>query len=152
MSQFILANVTVGLIATVIATGLGFLWYGPVFGEKWGAIIGMKSAKSMTAEENKKFQASMGPAYALQMLVTFIQFGMASFFGVFLGRLNIWGALVFYALLWLGFIVPMKAGDSLWSGHTRKQAWQKFAIGAGYQLICFLVAAVIWTLVFPKFF
>jgi Protein of unknown function (DUF1761) len=152
MTTLILACLTVGAIVTVLAMGIGMVWHGPLFGDTWARIVGMKTMKEMTPEEKKACQKGMGPTYALQIVATLTQFSLISFFGVFVGRLNLFGTVIFYCLLWLAFVVPLMAGGSLWAGLSRKQAWQKFMIGAGYQLVCFLIAAVVWAFVFPKFF
>ena len=70
---------TVSLVATLVATMLGFvlgaLWYGPLFGRRWMAAVGM------TAEELQK-DFSPGKTYA----ATFVLGLIASYvFGLYVG-------------------------------------------------------------------
>ena len=45
--------------------------------------------------------------------------------------------------LWLAFIVPTLVGSAMWGGDTKKVAWNRFLIQAGYQFVLFILAGFI---------
>jgi hypothetical protein len=64
------------LVCVVLLHALGFLWYGPLFGEKWMAMVGIDPA-AMEAGEGPgaslwilNFIASIAPLYMLAWLFT----------------------------------------------------------------------------------
>jgi len=46
-------------------------------------------------------------------------------------------------LIWIAFIVPTLASTSMWSGDSKQNAWSKFLIQAGYNLVLFVVCGYI---------
>ena len=61
-------------IAAVSAFVLGGLWYGPLFGKKWAALVGMT--------DEKKASANMSMTFGLSFLLSLIA---ATVFALFLG-------------------------------------------------------------------
>ena len=57
--------------AAVVAMGLGFLWFGPLFGKQWMASIGITPEKMETMKAEAK-QKGMGKTYAIMTVTTLI--------------------------------------------------------------------------------
>jgi hypothetical protein len=80
------------LIGVVVSNGLGFLWYGPLFGQAWLRMIGKK-------QEDLEATTTMYLTTALASLITMIalnlvvvSFGATGFFdGVLVGALALIG-------------------------------------------------------------
>jgi hypothetical protein len=150
MNVILLVSALTALAATIIATILGSFWYSlKCFGRTWTEFNGMDINDPAKVAEAKK---GMAATYALSMLSTFVMFFLFAFLGVFVGQLNLVGALVYGAVMWLGFAVPMIASSIIWSGKSRQLKWKMFFISAGYQLICFLLTSLAWVLIYPHFF
>ena len=49
------------LVSAIAAMGLGYLWYGPIFGKQWVAMMGWSKG-----EMESKMKAGVGPQYLLQ--------------------------------------------------------------------------------------
>ncbi len=132
-------DIVLVLIIAIIFNVLGFVWYGPLFGKKWGNIIGMPPASQMTPEANKEFQKRMIPVYILNFVlsvvtaVVMVRFTGAGHSGVF----------IVLFMIWLGFIMPLEAGAAMWSGKPRAVAWEMFWLSAGFQFVVFALAGVV---------
>jgi hypothetical protein len=78
----------------------------------------------------------MLPTYAIQLVLSLLQVWILSQFiqaGVSASGLitSLW--------IWLGFMMPMAANGSMWSGDKTKDAWQKFFVTAGFNLVLFII-------------
>lgn len=128
----------------VVAMVLGFIWFGPLFGKRWGKVIG-SNFDSMSAEQKKAMQKKMGPVYILAFLLNILTFCVLSRFmqspNALLGNGSSM-SIAFYA--WLGLVMPIIASSAMWSGRPRKHAWEMFFLSAGYNLVLFLIAG--WVL------
>jgi hypothetical protein len=126
------------LVAAVANMIIGSLWYGPLFGKLW--MEGMGGPGQMKSP-------SMGSLYVQQFIASLIMafvvahitwaFGMAltpAMSDVATGlQTGLW--------LWLGFAVPFKYGESLWTGKKFKYV----AVDLGYWLVVLLVMGIILT-------
>lgn len=130
------------IIASVIAIVLGMGWFGPVFGKMWAEIIGAKTPADLTPEENKEMQKKMAPLYVVNIILT-IGLMFALYFFVMWSRIT--SGVTAGFLAWLGFVVPLMGTQALWSGKSKRYAWQMFLLTSGYQLICFVVAGALYT-------
>jgi hypothetical protein len=128
------------------------VWYGPLFGKKWAAIIGTPMP---TKEEAKKMQKQMIPLYLLNFLVSFIMFYGFGFLGgllsAFLGNITVIGALILGFFVWFTFFMPIHASGALWSGKSKKHSWEMFFLTTGYQLVTILLGGMCWALIYPHF-
>ncbi len=128
-------------MSTVIAIVLGMGWFGPIFGKQWAEVIGMKDPSDMTPVERKEAQGKMMPAYIVNVVLTLIMMLVLYYF--IKGWSTLSGMTV-ACIAWLGFVVPLMAGQALWGGKSKRLAWQMFLLTSGYQLICFVVAGAIY--------
>ena len=123
------------LVCGVLAMVIGYIWYGPLFGKAWARAVG---ATAMDAEARKKMQKSAGPLYLVQFIMVLFQ---AWILARALGGSP--DALANTGLIWFAFVVPTVAGLCMWNNDSRKVAWTKFLLSAGYQLILFVMFGLI---------
>jgi hypothetical protein len=131
--SFLLPVFVCGVLSMVI----GSLWYGPLFGKKWMQICNVNFAD---AQARKKMQQEAMPLYGIQCILTLFQvYVLASYFAT-----RDAGAFVSHALwIWAAFIMPTIAGCSMWTADKTEMKWARFFIQSGYQLVQFIVFAVV---------
>ena len=102
-------NLVAVVVAAVASMVVGMLWYGPLFGKKWMALMKMKpsGAKKMA-----------GTSMLLQLVSSLVlAYVLAVFIGVANATTAVAGAMVgFWA--WLGFIATVSVGSVLWEGKS----------------------------------
>ena len=129
------------LLAAVANIVLGFLWYGPLFGKQWIAMMGF--TKESMDEAKKK---GMAKSYALMALGSLIMsyvlahsFIFASAYTQTPGAV---GGLMVGFWSWLGFVAPVTLGTVLWEGKT----WKLWILNSGYYFVGLLIMGVILSL------
>jgi hypothetical protein len=133
-------NYVAVLVSAIVAVVIGMVWYGPVFGKAFMRANNWPDWETVSAEEKKIKQKEMGWLYLVQFIFSLIQICILAHF------IQGWTTVSPYEVatwLWLGFIVPIVAGNSIWSMTTLTKRVTLFAIGAGYQLVTMLVFAYI---------
>ncbi len=133
------------LIAAVVATILGMIWFGPLFGNHYMRVMGINPEMALA---NKK---SMMPKMLLDFVLSFVMFlGLLMILNI--AQAGSYGAALIFTLLFWGFIMlPTKASSVIWSNKTTKDAWVLFGLTAGYSLITFVVSAVLFIALVPLF-
>lgn len=125
------------LVCGVIAMALGFIWYGPLFGKKWMEII---HATPKDLEERKKMQQSAGALYVIQfILILFQAYVLAHYIQGWTDASPLENSL----WIWVAFIMPIIAQGAMWNNDSAKISWARFLIQASYQLILFIVFALV---------
>jgi hypothetical protein len=138
MSLFVLA-----LIAAILNLLLGFVWHGPLFGKKWAYALGM-SREDMVMD--KSAQRAMYIRMAINTVAGYI---MAFVTFLFLVNFNVdsFGSVAtIMGVIFVGFILPHQVVTNLWNGRPAQDALKLFGISAGYQIINFLIWALVFTL------
>jgi hypothetical protein len=128
------------IAATVAQFVMGWIWYGPFFGNLWGKIHGFDK---LSKEVQLKMMKAMAPFYGLQLLVTIITTVVLS---ILLTALPDWNMFALAALVWLGFVVPTQVSGVIFGGTEGKWILSKIAVQAGGALAFLLVAAFILNL------
>jgi hypothetical protein len=125
------------LLCTFLSMVLGYVWYGPLFGKKWMEIVGVTSDDM---EKRKEMQKGVGKLYLVQFLLTLFQVFILSFFlNMFDKSLSLEHSFWY----WAAFVMPTIAGSSMWNNDSSKVAWSRFLIQSGYQLILFIMFALV---------
>jgi hypothetical protein len=124
------------LVGAIIGMILGSIWYGPLFGKTWMRLLKIDPECFTDPVKKKEMQKKMLPTYAIQLVLSLLQVWILSQFiqaGVSASGLitSLW--------IWLGFMMPMAANGSMWSGDKTKDAWQKFFVTAGFNLVLFII-------------
>ena len=124
------------IICAIVAMALGFAWYGFLFRKTWASLTG---AVSLSKAEMKAMNKKMMPAYGLQFALVLLQTLLLSYLTGPSIAMSIASAL----LVWLGFVMPTIASICMWNNEPRKQAWKRFGVQAGFQLVSLLVFGII---------
>jgi hypothetical protein len=129
------------LVCAVVSMIIGMIWYGPMlFGKTWARLIKADPDCMNDPVKRKEANKKAMPLYAIQFVLAIFQIWVLAHF------IQGWvdtSALEVSLWIWAAFIMPMAAGGSMWSGDSRKDAWQKFFITAGFNLVLFIVFALI---------
>ena len=123
------------LVCAVASMVVGSIWYGPLFGKMFMRASGMDK---WSAEKQAQMKKTMGMTYALQFIASLVMFYVLAGITAGFGHLSIGGGMMTAALLWLGFVVPVKLGDAIWGGNKTL-----FWLGIGNMLITLLVGGAI---------
>ena len=114
MATAVEINYLAVLVAAIASMALGFLWYGPLFGNQWKKLMGFTD-KSMKAMKLTPMQAMAGGfistlvmSYILAHFIDYIQANTIADGAV----AGIW--------IWLGFIATVQLGSVLWEGKPVK--------------------------------
>ncbi len=127
------------LVASVLAMGLGALWYGPLFGKKWLEVIG---ADSEDLQKREEMQKSAGPLYLVQFILTLFQVLVLTWL---IGENTALNGIEHSLWIWAAFIIPTIAAGAMWNNDAKNVKWARFLITGGYQLVTFLIFGLILT-------
>lgn len=129
-------------IAVIAHFVLGFIWYTPLFGKRWG--------REMGYDPNEKPKSS-------EMIKGMVFMLIGNFFMAYVFSHNMaawdprsWGlppspmtpgktATMAAVFTWLGFYFPGDLGSTVWD----RKSWTLFFINTGYHLVSLLVVAFI---------
>ena len=114
---------------------IGSLWYGPIFGK---VFIRTQGWDKKSKEEQNAMKEGMTMTYVWQFITSLITFAVLNVVIVAMGLTGIWGGIQTALLMWLGFQVTFKFGDSLWGGNMTL-----FWLSAGCGFFTFLAAGSI---------
>lgn len=126
------------IVSAILAIGLGYLWYGPLFGRQWVAMMGWSHD-----DIEQKLRRGVGPQYLLQAVSALVMaFALAHsiiFAGSFLHQSGLFAGLEAAMWSWLGFVVPVSLGSVLWDG----KPWKLWMLNVGYYLVMLLMMGAI---------
>lgn len=129
------------LVAAIANMVVGSLWYGPLFGKMWIAMMGFTpekmaeaKAKGMTKSYVLALVGSLVMAYVLAHSLVFAS-AYTKTTGVSAGLMaGFWN--------WLGFVAPVTLGSVLWEGRP----WKLWILNAAHYLVALLVMGLILAL------
>ncbi len=123
---------------------LGFLWYGPLFGKQWIALMGW--SKEQVEKGQKQMKESGFKTYTLafigSLLMGFVLSHSLTFANSYLGTSGIGAAVMAGFWSWLGFVAPVTLGSVLWEG----KSWKLWLLLNSYYLVALLVMGSILAL------
>ena len=127
------------LVAAISTMVVGFLWYSPIlFAKPWMREMGYDPNDKAKVQEMQK---SAGPAYSGSFVASLVSaFTLALILHGLRGEDLHFGIMASFHI-WLGFVATVQFTGALFA----KQSMKLFAINTGYQLVCYLVMAVILT-------
>ncbi|MDR3519555.1 MAG: DUF1761 domain-containing protein [Candidatus Pacebacteria bacterium] len=126
------------LVCGIFAMALGFLWYGPLFGKRWMMVMG---TDKLSEEEKVSMRKNAWKLYLTQFVLTLLEMYVLSWYISFADLVSPPIHTAF--IIWLAFLVPMIASSAMWNGDSKKIAWNRFLIQAGYQLVLFIICGFI---------
>ena len=129
------------LLSAIVNMGLGFAWYGPLFGKKWMSLSGI--SEQQIEEFKKAGKNEMNKQYAIAFVAALVMALVLAEFVVFAENyLLLYGVglgIKVGFMAWLGFVVPVTLSSVLWE----KKPWALWGLNAGYYLVLLLVTGVI---------
>ena len=120
------------IIAAFANLIIGWIWFGPAFGEPWMKILKLK----------KKDTKPNPWVMFFGLLFGLLMFTILSYFIDIFALSSIGQAIALGVLIWLGFMVPKDISPVLWE----QKPFRLFLIYSGYSLISTLVGAIILVL------
>jgi hypothetical protein len=123
-----------GAIAAMLVGGI---WYGPLFGKSWIALMGFTPEK--LAELRQK---GMAIAYTGQFLGALLMVHVLAYMLAALAVGTVVQGFIVAFWLWLGFVVTVQLGSVLWEGKPVKLLF----INATQNLATMLIASAILVL------
>lgn len=128
------------LVCGVAAMVVGMVWHSrALFGNTYMKAIGADT--NMSPEKMAEIQKKMWQLYILQFVL--VVFQVYVLFHYVVGASDVMTPMSNAIWIWAGFVMPTVAGAWMWSARPRAWAWKGFWISAGYNLVLFLVFAVI---------
>lgn len=130
----------------VLSMVVGSLWYGPLFGKQWRALVG---AADDCAGDKGAMLKKMAPAYLIQFILAIFQLYVLVYmvtaaeytFTTSSAATSLW--------IWAAFIMPTTAGAVMWTADTTSAKWSKFLIQAGYQFVIAALFGIIFGMYYP---
>ncbi len=134
------------LVCGIVGMVIGMLWHSKMlFGPAFIKATGMDM--NMSPEKMAEIQKGMWKLYLTQFVLLLIQLFVLSHIIVmamsYLGTAGATAGLSAAFWTWLGFAMPINAGNAMWSARPRVYAWHLFFITAGFQLVSLLVFGAI---------
>lgn len=130
------------VVSGVAALALGAVWYGPLFGKQWMAIMGMTQADMEAAQKDKvAMYRSYGLMFLGALVMAFVLARGIAFGNAYLGADDLGTSFITAFWFWAGFIAPTTLGPVLWE----KKPWTLWFINAGYYLVLLLIMTAIIT-------
>lgn len=136
VGQYVQTHI-IGILLAILATyAIGFMWHGPLFGQVWMKLNGIKPPKP----EEMKF-SMMLPGLSANFVMVFVQ---SAVLGRALQMLELRGvgdALIIAVILWLPFTALTIVNSYAWLG----KSWKLMVLDSGYNLASLLaVSAVLY--------
>jgi hypothetical protein len=128
-------NIWAVLVSAIASMVIGSIWFGPLFGKTYMALMGMDQ---WSPEKQAAMKKQMTMTYVWQFVASVVMFFVLAMFMSGLHKTDVIGGLGVAFWVWLGFMVTMKLGDALWGGKMTL-----FWLGSGNSLITMLAGGVI---------
>ncbi|MDP2630049.1 MAG: DUF1761 domain-containing protein, partial [Candidatus Uhrbacteria bacterium] len=132
-------NYWVVLGAAVVSMVLGALWYGPLFGKQWVALMGWTDEQLNVMKKRGGMAKLYGIAFLGSLVMSFVLANTVVFVGVYTHTAGIYAGLMAGFWGWLGFIAPVTLGAVLWEG----KSWRLWILNNGYNLLSLLLMGTI---------
>ncbi len=134
-------NYVAVLAAGIASMVLGYLWYGPLFGKQWMAMIGLSSQQLDSAKKQ-----GMAKLYALalvgSLVMAYVLAHSLVFASAYTATSGVPAGLMVGFWSWLGFVAPVTVGSVLWEN----KSWKLWVLNNGYYLLLLLIMGVILSL------
>lgn len=128
-------NLVSVLVATAVASGLGFLWYSPLmFGNVWMRILRLD--KLSKKEFNKDMGLTMGTMFVNTFLVAWVMAMLLRALGV----MDIFSAYLWAVLIWASLMGGTMVSNGLFA-KTRKKV---LLIDASYRLMMLIAMVTVF--------
>lgn len=111
------------IVAAIVQVVIGFIWYGPLFGKTWMAMMGLTQQSISRAGMTKTYAWTVvGSLVTAYVLAKFVGWLGAMDFGAGL-KVGVWA--------WLGFVATVTLASVLYE----KRSVNLYVLNNGFQLI-----------------
>lgn len=121
------------LVAAIASMILGFLWYGPLFGNMWKRLMNFTDKDIKNMKMAPKTSMIIGFVTALVISCTLAHFL------IYMGISSVGDAIMAAFLVWLGFVATVQIGAVLWES----KPWKLFFLNTAYNLVSLAIMAAI---------
>lgn len=128
-------NLWAVLVSAIASMVVGSIWYGPLFGKTFMALMGMNQ---WSPEKQAMMKKKMGVMYLGQFIASCVMFYVLAGIVVGFGHTSALAGAMTGFIMWLGFVVPLAFGNALWGGK-----WPLFWLSIGNMLVTLLIAGAI---------
>ena len=128
-----MVNYLAVLVAAVVAHGVGFLWYGPLFGKKWRELMKVSEKDVEKVKRKGMTKIIMG-----SFLGTLVMAGVLGWF-LDLAGVSITNGLLVGFISWLGFLGTTQMGMVFWEN----KPWSLYLLQTAHSLVNLLVIGAI---------
>jgi len=116
------------IIATVAAMVLGAVWYGPLFGQRWFALVG-KTREELKSQGGIGYLLAAVGSFVLAIVMTYVtQWGAAEGFGE---------GIIVGIVMWAGFVLSTQVVGAVFEGRP----WELIMLNSGSSLLTFAIVA-----------
>ncbi|RJQ13442.1 DUF1761 domain-containing protein [Candidatus Parcubacteria bacterium] len=123
--------------AAIASMVVGMLWYGPLFGKQWMAMMGITKESMQTMKMTPK--SAMTGGFVASLVMSYVLAHSLVFAEAYLGTSGVSAGLSTGFWNWLGFVAPVTLGVVLWEG----KPWKLWFLNGSYYLVSLLVMGVI---------
>ena len=121
------------LVAALVNFVVGWIWYGPLYGNVWKGLMGFTD-ESMKSMKLSAMQAMVG-GFITSLVMAYV----LSHFVVIFGAIGIAGAFELAFWVWLGFVATTSISAFLWEG----KPFKLFVLNAGEQLVALFLMSLV---------
>ncbi len=129
------------LVAAVASMIIGSLWYGPLFGKPWMALIGMTPEK-IAAAKGKGMTMSYALMFVGSLVMSFVLAHSLIFASAYTNTTGAIAGMMVGFWSWLGFVAPVTLGSVLWEN----KSWNLWLLNNGYYIVTLVVIGIILAL------
>ncbi len=123
-------------VSGIIAMIIGALWYGPIFGKKWIALMGF------TPERMAEAKKSMKKGYVINFIAALVMAYVLAYDAIAWNAEGVSGALLLAFWICLGYVATVLIGAVLWEG----KSWKLYFLNVGYQFVTLFFMALVLVL------
>ena len=135
---YIQVNYLAVVLAAIANMAVGFLWFGPIFGKAWIAMMGW-TPQEMGEAQKKGMTKSYIIAFVGSLLTAWVLAELIVLVNSYLGLTGMMAGLKASFLGWIGFTVPVLLSSVVWEG----KSWKLWSLNVGYYLVAFIVMGAI---------
>lgn len=129
------------VVGALINMGVGFAWYGPLFGKEWMRLQGIDKAR-IEADKKKGMQKTYMLALLGALAMSYVMAHSMLFAETYLKISGVMSGIMGGFYNWLGFVAPVTLGTVLWDG----KPWKLWWINAGYWLTVLCLLGILFSL------
>lgn len=128
-------------VGALINMGVGFAWYGPLFGKEWMRLQGIDKAR-IEADKKKGMQKTYALALLGAFAMSYVMAHSMLFAESYLKTSGVTSGIMGGFYNWLGFVFPVTLGTVLWDG----KPWKLWCINSGYWLTVLCLMGITFSL------